>query len=256
MKLVTWNVNGLRACIDKGFLNYFNSIDADMFCLQETKLSKGVMPLHLSNHAMYFSYADKAGYSGTSIISKYTPIQVYEGMVEDVHNHEGRLITAEFTDFFLVTVYTPNSQNELRRLDYRLQWEEAFLKHIKMLDEIKPVIVCGDLNVARSRIDLARPDSNLYSPGFSKQERDCIARLLDEGFTDTFRLLYPDVVNAYSYWSYMRNARENNIGWRLDYFLVSDRIKHLVKDVKMRKDILGSDHCPIELEIDINLINN
>lgn len=251
MKIVTWNVNSIRACINKGFFNYFNSVDAGIFCLQETKLKANQLYLTLTDYEQYWSYADKAGYSGTAIFTKKTPIGVYEGMNDDIHNHEGRLISMDLGDFFLVNVYTPNSQNELRRLPYRLEWEKDFLEHIKMLEEIKPVIICGDLNVAHNPIDLARPESNMFSAGFTMEERTCLQNILDNGFVDSFRYLYPDVRDAYSYWSYMFNSRATNKGWRLDYFLVSDKLKDRIVDVKIRKDILGSDHCPVELYIKI-----
>lgn len=247
MKLVTWNVNGIRACIEKGFVSYLREVDADMICVQETKCSPGAVSFEGMGYYQYWNFADKAGYSGTMILTKELPINAYIGMVQEEHNHEGRVITLEYDDFYLVDVYVPNAQKELARLSYRKAFDYELRAHVVMLQKLKPVILCGDMNVAHNPIDLARPDSNFNSPGFSFDERNDFDMLLDVGLIDTFRYLYPDIGDAYSYWSYMRNARDKNIGWRLDYFLVSKQLIDRVNDVKMRKDILGSDHCPVEL---------
>lgn len=251
MKIVTWNVNGIRACIDKGFMNYLYDANPDIICLQETKISEGQINMGLSQYTEYWNYADKAGYSGTAIFTKQMPMNAYKGFVQMEHNHEGRCITLEYDKFYLVNVYSPNSQKYLARLPYRLQWEEALLNHIDMLSKYKPVILCGDLNVAHEEIDLARPDSNHDSAGFSWQERYSLTTILKHGYVDAFRQVYPDVTDAYSYWSYMRNARENNVGWRLDYFIVAKSLSDKIQDVIMRRDILGSDHGPVELYIDL-----
>lgn len=247
MKLISWNVNGLRAIVKKGFLDIFDELDADIFCLQETKLQKGQIDLDIPGYEMYWNYAEKKGYSGTAIFTRYRPLAVFYGMGIPEHDQEGRLITLEFNDFYLVTCYTPNSQPELKRLDYRIQWEKDFLDFLKKLDEKKPVILCGDLNVAHEEIDLKNPDRNHNSPGFSDEERERFTKLLDSGFTDTFRYFYPEKEGAYSYWNYRFNARKNNAGWRIDYFCVSDRLTSSLKDADILSSVFGSDHCPVEL---------
>ncbi|MCR5255389.1 MAG: exodeoxyribonuclease III [Acetatifactor sp.] len=251
MKFISWNVNGLRACLGKGFEDYFKEADADIFCLQETKCSEGQVELDLPGYHQYWNYADKKGYSGTAIFTKREPINVTYGIGVDEHDHEGRVITAEFEDFYFVTVYVPNSQRELARLSYRMKWEEDFLAYIKGLDEKKPVIYCGDLNVAHEEIDLKNPASNHKNAGFSDEERAAFSKVLESGFVDSFRFFYPDKANIYSWWSYMFHARENNAGWRIDYFVVSDRIKEKMEDAKIHCDIMGSDHCPVELDINL-----
>lgn len=249
MKLVSWNVNGIRACLGKGFAAAFAALDADVFCLQETKVQPGQVTLDLPGYAQYWNYAEKKGYSGTALFCRRKPLAVTLGMGAEEHDREGRLITAEFEDFFLVTVYTPNSQNELARLGYRMEWEDAFRAYLLELDARKPVIVCGDLNVAHRPIDLKHPAANRFNPGFSDEERAKMTELLDSGFTDTFRFLHPEERDAYSWWSYRFRARENNAGWRIDYFLVSDRLKERVAEASIFADVFGSDHCPVGLTL-------
>ena len=251
MKLISWNVNGLRACVQKGFLDFFHEADADIFCVQETKLQEGQIQLDLEGYEQYWNYAEKKGYSGTSVFTKQTPLSVRYGIGIEEHDHEGRVITLEYEDFFFVTVYTPNSQSELARLDYRMKWEDDFLAYIKSLEETKPVIFCGDLNVAHKEIDLKNPKSNRGNAGFSDQERDKMRELLASGFVDSFRYLYPDKTGAYSWWSYRFHARDKNVGWRIDYFLVSARFIGKVKAADIRSDIFGSDHCPVYLELEV-----
>ena len=250
MKFVSWNVNGLRACVGKGFTDVLNALDADFFCLQETKMQEGQLELPLNNLNVYWNYADKKGYSGTAIITRHTPLSVSMGMGIDEHDHEGRIITLEMEKFYLVTVYTPNSQDGLRRLDYRMQWEDDFREFLVALSKKKPVVVCGDLNVAHEEIDLKNPKSNRRNAGFTDEEREKMTTLLDAGFTDTFRYKYPDQV-TYSWWSYRFSAREKNAGWRIDYFLTSNDLRPRIIDAKIHTDILGSDHCPVELTLDI-----
>ena len=251
MKLISWNVNGLRACLGKGFGDYFARENADFFCLQETKMQPGQAEIPAEGYHEYFYSAEKKGYSGTAILTKHEPLSVSYGMGSELHDHEGRLITLEYEDFYMVTVYTPNSQRELTRLQYRLCWEEDFRMYLKKLDEKKPVIVCGDLNVAHQEIDLKNPKTNQNNAGFTPQERAAMTKLLSSGFVDTFRHLYPDVTGAYSWWSYMFNARAKNAGWRIDYFLVSERIKDKITDAAIHSDVMGSDHCPVVLEINL-----
>ncbi len=251
MKMVSWNVNGLRACVTKGFVDIFNKIDADIFCLQETKLQEGQIDLPLEGYYQYWNYAEKKGYSGTAIFTKKEPLAVTNGIGIDEHNTEGRVITLEFQDFFFVTCYTPNSQNELKRLDYRMKWEDDFREYLLSLNNKKPVILCGDLNVAHNEIDLKNPKTNRKNAGFSDEEREKMTILLNSGFTDSFRYLYPDKEGIYSWWSYRFNARKNNAGWRIDYFITSDYIKDKIIDSKIHTDIMGSDHCPVELDIDL-----
>lgn len=248
MRFISWNVNGLRACITKGFEDSFKALDADFFCLQETKLQAGQTDLKFEGYDSYWNYADKKGYSGTAVFTKHKPLGVSYGIGIDEHDHEGRVITLEMDDFFLVTVYTPNSQDGLRRLEYRMKWEDDFLAYIKALDERKPVIICGDLNVAHEEIDLKNPKTNRMNAGFTDQEREKMTVFLNSGFTDTFRDKYPDTVK-YSWWSYRFKAREKNAGWRIDYFLISDRMKKRMCDALIHNDIFGSDHCPVELTI-------
>ena len=249
MKFISWNVNGLRACMGKGFMDFFKEIDADIFCLQETKLSEGQIELDTPGYHQYWNYAEKKGYSGTAVFTKKEPISVTYGIGIEEHDHEGRVITAEFDDFYFVDVYVPNSQRELTRLDYRMVWEDAFLSYVKKLDEKKPVIYCGDLNVAHKEIDLKNPKSNHMNAGFTDQERECFTKVTESGFIDSFRYFYPDEKDKYSWWSYMFKAREKNAGWRIDYFVVSEKIKDRMVDAKIHADILGSDHCPVELDI-------
>ncbi len=251
MKFISWNVNGLRACLSKGFLTYFEQEKADFFCLQETKMQEGQAAIPAENYKQYFNYAEKKGYSGTAVLTPHSPLSVAFGMGNELHDHEGRLITCEYPDFYLVTVYTPNSQRELTRLPYRMTWEADFRLYLQKLDEIKPIIVCGDMNVAHHEIDLKNPKTNTNNAGFTPQERECMTQLLASGFTDTFRYLHPDQTGAYSWWSYMFHAREKNAGWRIDYFLVSDRIRDRIKDARIDSQVLGSDHCPVVLELDI-----
>ena len=251
MKFVSWNVNGLRACVQKGFLDFFQEIDADFFCIQETKLQEGQIDLNLPEYHQYWNYAEKKGYSGTAIFSKLEPIRVQYGIgVEDMDT-EGRVITLEFEKYYLVTCYTPNSQRELTRLAYRMQWEDVFAAYLCRLDSEKPVILCGDLNVAHKEIDLKNPSSNHKNAGFTDEERAAFGGLLNKGFTDTFRYLYPDLTGAYSWWSYMFQARKNNAGWRIDYFLVSNRLQETIINASIHSDIMGSDHCPVSLELTI-----
>ncbi len=248
MKFISWNVNGLRACVKKDFEASFHHLDADFFCLQETKMQAGQLDLQFEGYQSYWNYADKKGYSGTAIYTKHAPLNVTYGLGIDEHDHEGRVITMEMEDFFLITVYVPNSQDELRRLDYRMQWEDDFRAYVKQLDAIKPVIICGDLNVAHEEIDLKNPKTNRRNAGFTDEEREKMTILLNNGFVDTFRHLYPEQV-TYSWWSYRFRAREKNAGWRIDYFLISERLKERLVDAKIHTEILGSDHCPVELEL-------
>ena len=249
-KLVSWNVNGIRACVQKGFMNTFNELDADIFCLQETKLQEGQIDLELPGYCQFWNYAEKKGYSGTAIFTKEEPLDVKYGMGIPEHDKEGRVITLEYPDFYMITEYVPNSQDELRRLDYRMAWEDAFLAYIKGLEVKKPVIFCGDLNVAHEEIDLKNPKTNHKNAGFTDEERGKMTRLLKEGFIDTFRFLYPEEV-IYSWWSYRFRAREKNAGWRIDYFITSGDLKDRIKDAKIHTEIFGSDHCPVELDIEI-----
>lgn len=251
MRLISWNVNGIRAAIKKGFMDFFNDVDADIFCLQETKLSAGQLDLELEGYHQYWNYAEKKGYSGTAVFTKEEPIHVSYGIDMEEHDKEGRVITCEYEDFFLATCYTPNSQRGLARLDYRMEWEEDFRKYLNMLDQVKPVVLCGDLNVAHKEIDLKNPSANRKNAGFSDEERSQFQNLLDAGYTDTFRHLYPDAADRYSWWSYITKARERNAGWRIDYFVVSDRLADAIVDADIRDDIFGSDHCPVYLELDI-----
>lgn len=250
MKFVSWNVNGLRACIGKGFLDYFMGTDADVFCLQETKLSDGQLSLELPGYRLYWNYADKKGYSGTAVFAKEEPVSVTYGVGVPELDTEGRMITLEYPNFYLVTCYTPNAQRELARIDHRLNWDEAFRARLMALDANKPVIVCGDLNVAHKEIDLKNPAANRGNAGFSDQERESFQKTLDLGFTDSFRYLHPKETGAYSWWSYMFHAREKNAGWRIDYFLVSNRAASQIREANIRSEILGSDHCPVELVLD------
>ena len=251
MKLISWNVNGLRACVGKGFLDYFKEQQADIFCLQETKLQEGQIDLELEGYHQYWNYAEKKGYSGTAIFTKQEPISVQYGLGIDEHDKEGRVITLEFENFYMVTVYTPNSQEKLARLDYRMVWEDEFRKFLLELDKKKPVIICGDLNVAHKEIDLKNPKTNRKNAGFSDEERAKMTTLLESGFVDSFRYFYPNRAEIYSWWSYRFSARAKNAGWRIDYFLVSDRIKTNMKDAEIHTEILGSDHCPVVLNINI-----
>lgn len=248
MKLVSWNVNGLRACEAKGFSDIFKEMDADFFCLQETKMQEGQLDLAFPGYESYWNSADKKGYSGTAIFTKHKPLKVTKGIGIDEHDHEGRVITLEMDDFFLVTCYTPNSQDELRRLDYRMRWEQDFQAYLKQLDEQKPVVLCGDLNVAHQEIDIKNPKTNRRNAGFTDEERQKFTDLLAQGFTDTFRWKYPDRV-LYSWWSYRFQARQKNAGWRIDYFVVSNRLQERISDAKIHTEILGSDHCPVELDL-------
>ena len=250
MRLVTWNVNGLRACLGKGFLDFFQRVDADVVCLQETKLQPAQIALELPGYRLFWNSAEKKGYSGTAVFTRVEPLSVTCGIGLDAHDHEGRVITAEFDGFFLVCCYTPNAQNELARIDYRMQWEDDFRAYLMELDKKKPVVLCGDLNVAHEEIDLKNPKSNRGSAGFSDQERGKMTELLSSGFTDTFRALYPDRTGAYTWWSYRFNARKNNAGWRIDYFIVSDRLLPRVRDNIIHAEVEGSDHCPVELVLD------
>lgn len=250
MRLISWNVNGLRACMGKGFLDIFASLNADFFCLQETKLQAGQIELELPGYHQYWSYAEKKGYSGTAIFAREAPLSVALGLGVPELDTEGRLIALEYPEFFLVTCYTPNAQRELARIEHRMAWEEAFRDYLCRLDGKKPVVICGDLNVAHQEIDLKNPAANRGNAGFSDQERGCFGRLLESGFTDSFRYLYPDAVGKYSWWSYMFNARKNNAGWRIDYFLVSDRIAGSIREASIHSEIFGSDHCPVGLEMD------
>ncbi|TFJ40701.1 exodeoxyribonuclease III [Carnobacterium divergens] len=251
MKLISWNVNGLRAVVKKGFVDIFNTLDADFFCLQETKLQEGQIDLDLPGYFQYWNYAVKKGYSGTAIFTKHEPLEVFYGLGKEEHDQEGRVITLRYSDYYVVTVYTPNSQNELKRLDYRMTWEEDFLAYLLTLDQDKPVIMCGDLNVAHENIDLKNWKTNRKNAGFSDEERQKFTDFLNEGFIDTFRYFYPDLEGAYSWWSYRFNARANNAGWRIDYFCVSEKLKAQLISAKIHNDFLGSDHCPVELEINL-----
>lgn len=246
MKFISWNVNGLRACVGKEFEQQFKDLDADFFCLQETKMQAGQLDLSFPGYESYWNYADKKGYSGTAIYTKHKPLSVTYGIDIDEHDHEGRVITLEMDDFYLVTVYTPNSQDGLRRLDYRMKWEDDFQAYLHKLDERKPVIVCGDMNVAHQEIDLKNPKTNHKNAGFTDEEREKMTQLLSNGFIDTFRTLYPEQV-TYSWWSYRFRAREKNTGWRIDYFLISERLKDRLEDAKIHTEIMGSDHCPVEI---------
>ena len=247
MKLISWNVNGLRACVGKGFLDFFHEVDADFFCLQETKMQAGQLELDLPGYHQYWNSAEKKGYSGTAIFSKQEPLSVSYGLPQEEHNHEGRVITLELENFYLVTVYTPNSQDGLARLDYRMQWEDDFRSYLLELDKKKPVIVCGDLNVAHQEIDLKNPKTNRKSAGFTDEERGKMTTLLESGFTDCFRYFYPDAAGIYSWWSYRFKAREKNAGWRIDYFIVSNRLQPQLEGAKIHTEVFGSDHCPVEL---------
>lgn len=249
MKLISWNVNGLRAVMGKGFMDFFNKADADIFCLQETKLQQGQIEMDLPGYFQYWNYAEKKGYSGTAIFTKKEPLSVRYGIGMEEHDKEGRVITLEFEDFYFITVYTPNSQDELKRLDYRITWEDDFLGYIKALEEDKPVIYAGDLNVARLEIDLKNPKNNRRNAGFTDEERGKLEAVLANGFVDTFRHFYPDIENVYSWWSYRFKARERNAGWRIDYFIASDAIKDRLEDAKIHTDVTGSDHCPVELDL-------
>ena len=248
MKFISWNVNGLRACVGKDFEQQFKDLDADFFCLQETKMQAGQLDLSFPGYESYWNYADKKGYSGTAIYTKHKPLSVTYGIDIDEHDHEGRVITLEMDDFYLVTVYTPNSQDELRRLEYRMKWEEDFQSYLHKLDETKPVIVCGDMNVAHQEIDLKNPKTNRRNAGFTDEEREKMTELLNNGFIDTFRTLYPEQV-TYSWWSYRFRAREKNTGWRIDYFLISERLRDRLIDAKIHTETMGSDHCPIEIDL-------
>ena len=249
LKFISWNVNGLRACEGKGFSDAFKMLDADFFCLQETKMQAGQLDLQFEGYQSFWNYADKKGYSGTAIFTRHQPLNVSYGIGIDEHDHEGRVITLEMDDFFLVTVYTPNSQDGLRRLDYRMKWEDDFLSYLKRLDQKKPVVFCGDLNVAHNEIDLKNPKTNRRNAGFTDEERAKFTTLLENGFTDTFRFFYPDQADIYSWWSYRFRAREKNAGWRIDYFVVSDRLQDRLADAKIHTEIMGSDHCPVELTL-------
>ena len=249
MKLISWNVNGLRACVQKGFLDYFKETDADFFCIQESKLQEGQIDLDLPGYHQYWNYAQKKGYSGTAVFARKEPLHVSYGLGIEEHDKEGRIITLEYENFYLVTCYTPNSQNELARLPYRMQWEDDFLTYLKQLDSKKPVILCGDLNVAHTEIDLKNPKTNRKNAGFSDEERTKLTTLLNSGFTDTFRYFYPDKEGVYSWWSYRFKAREKNAGWRIDYFCVSKSLKDRLAGTQIHTEILGSDHCPVELQI-------
>lgn len=250
MKLISWNVNGLRACVQKGFLDYFNKVNADVFCIQETKLQEGQIDLDLPDYHQYWNYAEKKGYSGTAIFTKIKPLSVSYGIGIEEHDKEGRVIAAEFEEFYVVVCYTPNSQRGLARLDYRMDWEDAFKAYLKKLEEHKPVILCGDLNVAHKEIDLKNPKTNRKNAGFTDEERSKMTALLDDGFTDTFRYFFPDATDRYSWWSYMGKAREKNVGWRIDYFISSKSLDNKLVSADIHHDIFGSDHCPIELIID------
>lgn len=249
MKFISWNVNGIRACMGKGFEEYFKSADADIFCLQETKMQEGQLDFAPEGYHCYWNYAEKKGYSGTAIFSKAEPVSVTYGIGIEEHDKEGRVITAEYEDFYFITCYTPNSQNELKRLDYRMVWEDDFLAYLKKLEETKPVILCGDLNVAHKEIDLKNPKTNRKNAGFTDEERNKMSALLDSGFTDTFRYFYPDREEIYSWWSYRFSAREKNAGWRIDYFIVSDSLRDRLESADIHTQIYGSDHCPVELVI-------
>lgn len=249
MKLISWNVNGIRACVKKGFIEFFKEVDADIFCLQETKLQEGQIVLDLDGYYQYWNYAEKKGYSGTAVFSKIEPIAVSYGLDIEEHDTEGRVITLEYKDFYLVNVYTPNSQRELARLDYRMKWEDDFRDYLKGLDMKKPVILCGDLNVAHKEIDLKNPSTNKKNAGFTDEERGKMTTLIESGFIDSFRHIYPEKEDAYTWWSYMRQARDRNVGWRIDYFMVSKQLEDRIKSATIHSEVLGSDHCPVELTI-------
>ena len=249
MKFISWNVNGLRACEGKGFSDAFRELDADFFCLQETKMQEGQLDLKYEGYTSYWNYAEKKGYSGTAIFTRHTPLSVTYGMGIEEHDHEGRIITLEMETFYLITVYTPNSQDGLRRLEYRMKWEDDFLAYIRQLDKKKPVIICGDQNVAHEEIDLKNPKTNRKNAGFTDEERNKMTVLLENGFTDTFRYFYPEQKEIYSWWSYRFKAREKNAGWRIDYFIVSDRLRERLEGAKIHTEIFGSDHCPVELTL-------
>ena len=251
VKMISWNVNGIRACVKKGFMDYFKDVDADVFCIQESKLQEGQIEMDLPGYHQYWNYAQKKGYSGTALFSKKEPISVSYGLGIEEHDNEGRVITAEYEDYYVVTCYTPNSKTELERLDYRMVWDDAFRNHLLALDEKKPVLFCGDLNVAHNEIDLKNPKTNRRSAGFTDEERGKMTELLGVGFIDTFRYLYPDAEGAYSWWSYLGKARDRNAGWRIDYWCVSDRLKEKIKEAEIHSAILGSDHCPVMLDIEI-----
>ena len=251
MKLISWNVNGIRAVYKKGFEEFFSNIDADIFCIQETKMQEGQFAINLPNYNMYINSAIKKGYSGTAVFTKIKPISVKYGIGIEEHDKEGRVITLEYDEFFLINVYTPNSQRELARLDYRMKWEDDFRKYLKKLDKIKPIIMCGDLNVAHNEIDLKNPKQNRKNAGFTNEEREKMTELLEAGFIDTYRFMYPEKENAYTWWSYMANSREKNIGWRIDYFVISDIIKENIEDAYIYSDVMGSDHCPVGLKIEL-----
>ena len=249
MKLISWNVNGLRACLGKGFMDYFTAESADFFCLQETKMQPGQAEIPAEGYHDYWNSAEKKGYSGTAILAKAAPLSVSYGIGSELHDHEGRVITLEYENFYLVTVYTPNSQRELTRIMYRMCWEEDFRMYLKKLDAVKPVIICGDMNVAHKEIDLKNPKTNTNNAGFTPQERACMTKLLESGFVDTFRYLFPDKTGAYSWWSYRFNARKNNAGWRIDYFIVSERLVEKVTKADIWSEVMGSDHCPVVLDL-------
>lgn len=249
MKLISWNVNGLRAIYKKDFEKIFKDLDADIFCIQETKMQDGQLDVKFDGYESYFNFAERKGYSGTAIFTKIKPKSITNGIGIEEHDHEGRVITLEFEDFYLVNCYTPNSGRELARLEYRMEWEDAFREYLKKLDKIKPIVLCGDLNVAHKEIDLKNPKTNRKNAGFTDEEREKMTSLLEKGFTDSFRMLYPEKENAYTWWSYMGNAREKNVGWRIDYFIISNRFSKNVKDFLIYSEIMGSDHCPVGLEL-------
>ncbi|MBR3360243.1 MAG: exodeoxyribonuclease III [Lachnospiraceae bacterium] len=249
MKFISWNVNGIRACMGKGFMDFFNAIDADIFCLQETKMQEGQLELDLPGYYQFWNYAEKKGYSGTALFTKEEPLSVTYGLGIEEHDKEGRVITAEFADFYFITVYVPNSQDELKRLDYRMKWEDDFLQYVKKLEKKKPVIYCGDLNVAHKEIDLKNPKTNRHNAGFTDEERGKMTAALESGLIDTFRFFYPDMEQIYSWWSYRFRSREKNAGWRIDYFICSESLKERLLDAKIHTEIFGSDHCPIELDL-------
>ncbi|WP_042454213.1 exodeoxyribonuclease III [Neobacillus dielmonensis] len=251
MKLVSWNVNGLRACVKKGFLEYFNEVNADIFCVQETKLQEGQISLETPGYHQYWNYAVKKGYSGTAVFTKEEPLSIRYGLGDDKGEEEGRILTLEYENFFLVNVYTPNSQRDLARLSFRLDWEDRILLHLQELDKVKPVILCGDLNVAHNEIDLKNPKSNVGNSGFTDEEREKMTTLLKAGFVDSYRYVYPDKEGAYTWWSYMNKVRERNIGWRIDYFIVSERLCKMVQEVDIHSQVMGSDHCPVVLEVNV-----
>lgn len=251
MRLASWNVNGLRACVKKGFMDVFTELDADAFCVQETKLQEGQIELDMPEYEDFWDYAVRKGYSGTAVFTRVKPVSVKSGLDDEEFNQEGRVVTVEYDGFYLVNCYTPNSQQELKRLDYRMKWEDYFLDYLKKLDEKKPVILCGDLNVAHKEIDLKNPKTNRKNAGFSDEERERMTILLESGFTDSYRYLYPDAEGVYTWWSYRFNARKNNAGWRIDYFIVSDRIKDRINEFEVHSEMFGSDHCPVVLDIDI-----